>query len=114
MWGAFVLLFLFLLINPEASGILQSLAGQAWERLFQRDPSLDLVLAVILAAGIGATILMVLWPRREAPRRYHIVYRHSGTACAAADTSTTSWLPRIVREFCTTFLEWWGSGSSIT
>ncbi len=73
MWGAIVLLFLFLLINRDSSAVLESLADHARHRL--SGDGAEVVVAVIIAAAVGSALLMIFWPQWEQPRQYH-VFRH--------------------------------------
>jgi len=81
MWGALVLLFLFLLINRDGSEILESLADGARKAFSLGDPFSDVVIGIMLAAAIASALLMIFWPSLEQPRRYQVFRRYFGPAC---------------------------------
>jgi hypothetical protein len=98
MWGALVLLVLFLLINRDDSAILQSLAEEARQRFSLGDPFSNVVIAIMVAAAIASALLMIFRPRLDEPQRYQVFRRYFGPTCVhlqpapAAPPLRTRWL----------------------
>ena len=83
MLGAFVLLVLFLLINRDSLGFLQSFAEEARDRFGGGDPYANVLIVIMLAAAIASAVIMMFWPSLEEPRRQQVLRRYFGPAYAS-------------------------------
>jgi hypothetical protein len=88
MLGAFVLLVLFLLINRDSLGFLQSLAEDARGRFGGADPHANVLVVIMLAAAIACAVVMMFWPSLEEPRRQQVLHRYFGPAYASLHRET--------------------------
>jgi hypothetical protein len=88
MWGAFILLVLFLLINRESLGFLQSVAEEVRDRFGGSDPLANVLVVIMLAAAIASAVIMMFWPSLEEPRRQQVLHRYFGPAYASLHRET--------------------------
>jgi hypothetical protein len=88
MLGALVLLVLFLLINRDSLGFLQSVAEETRDRFGGSDPYANVLIVIMLAAAISSAVIMIFWPSIEEPRRQQVLRRYFGPAYASLHRET--------------------------
>jgi hypothetical protein len=88
MLGALVLLVLFLLINRDSLGFIQSVAEDARDRFGGGDPNANVVIVIMLAAAIACAVIMMFWPSIEEPQRQQVLRRYFGPAYASLHRET--------------------------
>ena len=73
--GALVLFLGFLLLNQDANIMFQSLADDTRRRYIGGEPLSDLIMLITLLAAVASLLIMLFWPRFEAPK-HHLIVRH--------------------------------------
>jgi len=106
MLGTLALLVLFLLINRDSLGIIQSFAEEIRDRFGGNDPVANVLVVIMLAAAISSTLIMMFWPSIEEPRRQQVLHRYFGTAYANMHREPIRPPVRVrARRFCQAALE---------
>ena len=93
--GAFALLLGFLLLDHDAAALFQSLAEDTRLRYMGGEPLSDVIMVITLVAAAGSLILMLFWPRLEAPREQVVIRQYFGNSPAAPETEPASDALRI-------------------
>jgi hypothetical protein len=103
VFGAIVLFLMFLLMNQGATSMLQSLAEDTQNRYLGNQPLSDVILVIMLAAAISSALIMLFWPRFEAPRPQMVVKHYFGHADATTERERASQQLRlpVMRYFLT-------------
>jgi hypothetical protein len=91
MLGAILMLVLFLAIHREAGDMVGSLLREAGWRMDGQTPFEETAAVIMLAAAVGAALLMFRWRRTPDSVRYQILRRYlaspQGSQCKAVRRS---------------------------
>lgn len=86
---------MFLLMNHEATGILRSLAELTRRRYLGGEPLSDLIMVIMLVAAVASALIMLFWPRFEAPKHQLVVRQYFGHPNATPEREPAFPLLRI-------------------